>query len=125
MNKLIYLSIATCLIITGCASTSEPVVYDSSHSRAYNIAQAGGLYDVKDKKVPRADYESLSFISDSAENTLLFTSSAGLGMNLSEDFGVGLLKAALGLLCETASWLGCLNLRQNRQRRLRSSYSIW
>ncbi|WP_076589049.1 hypothetical protein [Vibrio ostreicida] len=95
MNKLIYLSIATCLIITGCASTSEPVVYDSSHSRAYNIAQAGGLYDVKDKKVPRADYESLSFAGDAAANTLLFTSSAGLGMSLSEGFGIGLLTAAL------------------------------
>ncbi|EHD0101828.1 hypothetical protein WB897_003986 [Vibrio vulnificus] len=95
MNKLIYLSIATCLAITGCASTSEPVVYDSSHSRAYNIAQAGGLYDVKDKKVPRADYESLSFVGDAAANTLLFTSSAGLGMSLSEGFGIGLLTAAL------------------------------
>ncbi|MCA0762409.1 hypothetical protein [Vibrio vulnificus] len=95
MNKLIYLSIATCLAITGCASTSEPVVYDSSHSRAYNIAQAGGLYDVKDKKVLRADYESLSFAGNAAANTLLFTSSAGLGMSLSEGFGIGLLTAAL------------------------------
>ncbi|EHK9070988.1 hypothetical protein QUN95_003064 [Vibrio parahaemolyticus] len=95
MNKLIYLSIATCLTITGCTSTSEPVVYDSSHSRAYNIAQAGDLYDVKDKKVPRADYESLSFAGDAAANTLLFTSSAGLGMSLSEGFGIGLLTAAL------------------------------
>lgn len=95
MNKLIYLSIAISLVITGCASTSEPVVYDSSHSRAYNIAQAGGLYDVKDKKVPRADYESLSFAGDATANTLLFTSSAGLGMSLSEGFGIGLLTAAL------------------------------
>ncbi|HEM6843088.1 TPA: hypothetical protein U2I35_003746 [Providencia stuartii] len=95
MNKLIYLSIVTCLAITGCASTSEPVVYDSSHSRAYNIAQAGGLYDVTDKKVLRADYESLSFAGNAAANTLLFTSSAGLGMSLSEGFGIGLLTAAL------------------------------
>lgn len=95
MNKLICLSIATCLTITGCASTSEPVVYDSSHSRAYNIAQAGGLYDVKDKKIPRAAYESLSLVGDATTNTLLFTSSAGLGLSLSKGLGFGLLSALI------------------------------
>ncbi|EMM9642999.1 hypothetical protein ABN057_16120 [Providencia alcalifaciens] len=96
MNKFFgAIAVTTCLAITGCASTSDPVVYDSSHSRAYNIAQAGGLYDVKDKIVPRADYESLSFAGDAAANTLLFTSSAGLGMSLSEGIGIGLLTAAL------------------------------
>lgn len=95
MNKLIYLSIATCLAITGCASTSEPVVYDSSHSRAYNIAQAGGLYDVKDNKIPRADYESLSLVGDATTNMLLFTSSSGLGLSLSKGLGFGLLSALI------------------------------
>ncbi|ELA4930585.1 hypothetical protein RFS42_002326 [Vibrio vulnificus] len=96
MNKFLgAIAVTACLAMIGCASTSEPVVYDISHSRAYSIAQAGGLYDVKDKKVPRADYESLSFAGDAAANTLLFTSSAGLGMSLSEGFGVGLLAAVL------------------------------
>ncbi|MBE4578250.1 hypothetical protein BOO30_11025 [Vibrio navarrensis] len=97
-GKLIGLGVSVMsLIMTGCASTSQPVSYDESHSRAYNIAQAGGLYEVKDKYVPRENYESLQFIGDSATNALLFNSSIGTGLDLTTSLGLGVLMSAIEL----------------------------
>ncbi|NMS37377.1 hypothetical protein HKA98_00960, partial [Vibrio parahaemolyticus] len=78
-----------------CATTSTPATYDNTHSRAFNIAQAGGLYEVKDRIVSRAEYESLEFTGNTATNTLLFTSSLGANMDLSSGLGLGLLTSVL------------------------------
>lgn len=89
-HKLIPSLITVALLATGCASTSEPLSYNDKKSRALNIAQAGGIYDASDRIVPRANYENLQLAGNTLSNTLLFTSSAGAGLNLSEGFGVGL-----------------------------------
>ncbi len=68
---------------------------DESHSRAYNIAQAGGLYDVSDKYVPRENYESLQFAGSAATNSLLFTSSFGANLDLTSGLGLGLVTSLL------------------------------
>lgn len=40
-------------IISGCASVSAPYEYQEGHSKAYNIARAGGLVqDIEDTEVP-------------------------------------------------------------------------
>ena len=95
-GKLIGLGVSIMsVIMTGCASTSQPVSYDESHSRAYNIAQAGGLYDVSDKYVPRENYESLQFAGSAATNSLLFTSSFGANLDLTSGLGLGLVTSFL------------------------------
>ncbi len=49
--------------LSGCASTSsyEPAAYKTNHSRAYNIAEAGGLVTgIQDASVPRDKLERLT-----------------------------------------------------------------
>ena len=95
INQLAILLATTPILMTGCATTSTPATYDNTHSRAFNIAQAGGLYEVKDRPVPRSEYESLKFTGNTATNTLLFTSSLGANMDLGAVLGRGLLTSVL------------------------------
>ncbi|EIC9815894.1 hypothetical protein LA020_003598 [Vibrio alginolyticus] len=91
MNHKLILSLFTAaLLATGCASTSEPLSYNNDKSRALNIAQAGGVYDASDRIVHRANYEGLQFAGNTMNKTLLFTSSAGAGLDLVDGFGTGL-----------------------------------
>ncbi|WP_234813279.1 lipoprotein [Candidatus Hamiltonella defensa] len=48
--------------LSGCSSTRyEPSTYSSNHSRAYNIAEAGGLVTgIQDASVPRDKLERLT-----------------------------------------------------------------
>lgn len=78
----------------GCA-TMKPAEYDPGHSRAYNIARAGGLHQVKDRTIPRADYEALNAAVDATANTLSLTSSHGLGLSLGKGLAAGVLLTAL------------------------------
>ncbi|EGQ8902390.1 hypothetical protein JKP10_18080 [Vibrio vulnificus] len=94
-NLLSTTLMSACIVLVGCATTSTPATYDNTHSRAFNIAQAGGLYEVKDRIVPRAEYESLEFTGNTATNTLLFTSSLGANIDLGAGLGVGLLTSVL------------------------------
>lgn len=95
INQLAMLLATAPILLTGCATTSTPATYDNTHSKAFNIAQAGGLYEVKDRPVPRSEYESLKFTGNTATNTLLFTSSLGANMDLGAGLGMGLLTSVL------------------------------
>lgn len=96
------------ILLTGCASTSTPIQYDNSHSRAHNIAHAGGLYQTEDKVIPMKDFEAFKLAKTAAGNTLLFTSSVGAGLELNEGLGLGHCWSSLIPLHETALLLGCL-----------------
>jgi hypothetical protein len=70
--------------------------FQKDHSRAYNLAQAAGLYDAKDYTLPKDQRDGL--ISDSWEatsNTLLFHSSHGLGLNWGSSIGLGVASLLL------------------------------
>ncbi|WP_432464100.1 hypothetical protein [Agarivorans sp. QJM3NY_33] len=95
INQLAMLLATTPILMTGCATTSTSAAYDKTHSKAFNIAQAGGLYEVKDRIVPRTEYESLIFTGNTTTNTLLFTSSLGANMDLGAGLGMGLLTSVL------------------------------
>ncbi|MFV7516703.1 hypothetical protein [Enterobacter kobei] len=65
MNKILIATTALCVTaLSGCASTSaryEPVAYRTDHSRAFNIAEAGGLKTgIQDASVPRDQLERLT-----------------------------------------------------------------
>ncbi|MDW1980918.1 hypothetical protein [Vibrio sp. Vb0304] len=94
-NLLSTTLMSACIVLVGCATTSNPSVYDEGHSKAFNIAQAGGLYGVKDHIIPREEYESLKLTTSTAINTQLFTSSLGANMDLSSGLGLGLLTSVL------------------------------
>lgn len=81
--------------LSGCATTPKPVAYQEKHSRAYNIAQAGGLSEVKDQVVPRADFEALQTAGNVTADTLALTSSAGLGLGFGPGFALALVNSAI------------------------------
>ncbi|EHK5086736.1 hypothetical protein I2706_004164 [Vibrio alginolyticus] len=83
------------ILLTGCASTSTPIQYDNSHSRAHNIAHAGGLYQTEDKVIPMKDFEAFKLAKAAVGNTLLLTPSVGAGLELSEGLSLGLLTSLL------------------------------
>ncbi|MDC4169447.1 hypothetical protein LDP52_11970 [Photobacterium damselae] len=94
-NLLSTTLMSACIVLVGCATTSNPSVYDEGHSKAFNIAQAGGLYEVNDHIIPREEYESLKLTTSTATNTLLINSSLGANMDLSSGLGLGLLTSVL------------------------------
>lgn len=64
MKKALITTVALAVAaLSGCASTSsyEPTAYKTNHSRAYNIAEAGGLVTgIQDASVPRDKLERLT-----------------------------------------------------------------
>ncbi|WP_431623116.1 hypothetical protein [Enterobacter cloacae] len=64
MKKALITTVALAVAaLSGCASTSsyEPTAYKTNHSRAYNIAEAGGLVtSIQDASVPRDKLERLT-----------------------------------------------------------------
>ncbi len=93
--KARFTQLSLLILLTGCASTSTPIQYDNSHSRAHNIAHAGGLYQTEDKIIPMKDFEAFKLAKTAAGNTLLLTSSVGARLELSEGLGLGLLTSLL------------------------------
>ncbi|MBJ7556980.1 hypothetical protein [Marinomonas spartinae] len=62
MKKALITTVAVAAL-SGCASTSsyEPTAYKTNHSRAYNIAEAGGLVTgIQDASVPRDKLERIT-----------------------------------------------------------------
>ncbi|ELF6482491.1 hypothetical protein ACOIPL_004162 [Vibrio fluvialis] len=88
LKQVIALSLAG--LMAGCASTVNNT-YQTNHSRAYNLARAGGLYDAKDYSISKAQRESLiSQGWDASGSALLFNSSKGLGLGWNQSLGFGL-----------------------------------
>lgn len=92
MIKKLTAFIAGAALISGCATTQTSYQYKEEHSRAYNLAKAGGLYDAKDYSIPLDQRDSLGW--DATSNTILFNSGSGLGLNWGASLGLGLLTSA-------------------------------
>lgn len=65
MKKALITTVALAVAaLSGCVSTSsnyEPSYYKANHSRAYNIAEAGGLVTgIQDASVPRDKLERMT-----------------------------------------------------------------
>ncbi|MCX2835179.1 hypothetical protein [Microbulbifer thermotolerans] len=83
-------------LASGCATMISNYQYKEDHSRAYNLAKAGGLYDAKDYDIPRDQRDGIiSKGWDIAGDTLLFNSRHGLGLGLNKSLGLGLLSSAI------------------------------
>lgn len=82
--------------LCGCTSTHyEPPTYDSKHSRAYNIAEAGGLVTgIQDATVPRDKLERLT-------DTKTFGTAYALSGYISPQFG---MTSWQGGLLNLANW---------------------
>lgn len=93
--KARFTQLSLLILLTGCASTSSPIQYDNSQSRAHNIAHAGGLYQTEDKVIPMRDFEAFKLAKAAAGNTLLLTYSVGVGLELSEGLDLSLLTSLL------------------------------
>lgn len=96
MKKLTTIIVATGLgLASGCATTANSYQYKKDYSRAYNLAQAGGLHDAKDYEVPRDQRDRLTSKSlDATSNALLFNSGNGFGLDWGKSLGFGLLTTA-------------------------------
>lgn len=61
MEKSHVISLLSAFVLFGCASTNEPITYNHEHSRALNIAHAGGLYTgLSDKEYPKGQMPDLT-----------------------------------------------------------------
>lgn len=77
--------------MAGCATTTK---YSADNSRAYNLAQAGGLYKARDTALGDDEYSSaMNNITNAFSDAALFNSSAGLGLSGGASLGLGLAGA--------------------------------
>ncbi|PXX95838.1 hypothetical protein [Halomonas sp. LBP4] len=80
--------------IAGCATTATTTRYSEDNSRAYNLAQAGGLYKARDTALGDEEYSSaMTNITNAFSDAALFNSSAGLGLSGGTSLGLGLAGA--------------------------------
>lgn len=80
--------------LAGCAATTSTAPYKADASRAYNVAQAGGLYKARDTALDDDEYSSaMSNISQAFGDAALFNSSAGMGLSGGASLGLGLAGA--------------------------------
>jgi len=87
------LAAITLLTLTACATTpGGPVEYSASHSRAYNLAQAGGITDARDV---RREHLSENDLYNLANNTGLLMSSNGASWSGGQALSASLLLSAL------------------------------
>lgn len=94
MKRLTVIILATGLA-SGCATTTNSYQYNEEHSRAYNLAKAGGLYDARDYDIPKDQRSSvISKGQNVTSDTLLFNSGRGLGLDWGKSLGLGLLTSA-------------------------------
>ncbi|TDX26793.1 hypothetical protein DFO67_11558 [Modicisalibacter xianhensis] len=83
-------------VLAGCASVSPTAnvnrQYDPEASRAYNLAQAAGMYKVRDTELGDAQYsDAMSNLQRGMSDAMLFNSSTGLGLSWGKSLGLGLL----------------------------------
>lgn len=79
--------------MAGCATTAT-TKYSEDNSRAYNLAQAGGLYKARDTALGEEEYSSaMSNITNAFSDAALFNSSAGMGLSGGASLGLGLAGA--------------------------------
>lgn len=79
--------------MAGCATTTT-TTYSEDNSRAYNLAQAGGLYQARDTALGDEEYSSaMSNITNAFSDAALFNSSAGMGLSGGASLGLGLAGA--------------------------------
>ncbi len=99
MKKLTTIIVATGLwLASGCAMTPKSYQYKADHSRAYNLAQAGGIQEAKDYDVPNDQRDSLTSKGlDTTSNALLFNSGSGFGLDWGKSLGLGLLASTFAL----------------------------
>lgn len=57
MKNFIF-SVAACATLTAC--TVPPREFDESHSMAWNVARAGGIYDIQDKELSVEDFNRIN-----------------------------------------------------------------
>lgn len=92
MKKALITTVALAVAaLSGCASTSsyKPPAYKTNHSRAYNIAEAGGLVTgIQDAYVPRDKLERLT-------DTKTFGAAYALSGYISPRFGMTALQGGL------------------------------
>ena len=82
MTKKLTVIILAAGLASGCATTTSSYQYKGDHSRAYNLAQAGGLYDARDYDIPRDQRDGvMSKGWDVTGDALLFNSGHGLGLD--------------------------------------------
>lgn len=80
--------------MAGCATTTTTARYSEDNSRAYNLAQAGGLYKARDTALGDEEYSSaMSNITNAFSDAALFNSSAGMGLSGGASLGLGLAGA--------------------------------
>lgn len=95
MTKKLTAIILAAGLASGCATTTNNYQYKGDHSRAYNLAQAGGLYDARDYDIPRDQRDGvISKGWDVTGDALLFNSGHGLGLDWGKSLGLGLLTSA-------------------------------
>ncbi|WP_286902675.1 hypothetical protein [Vreelandella sedimenti] len=81
-------------ILSGCSisPTYDQRFDPENHSRAYNLAQAGNLWKVQDRKVDQQDYTAaMANLSDAFGTTLLVNNDVALGLDWGTSLGIGLL----------------------------------
>lgn len=75
---------------------TDDIGYSEDHSRAYNLARAGGLYQARDRAVSADEYAvATSTVSDAFSASLALSSSHGLGLSSGGGIGLGLASALL------------------------------
>ncbi|MFY0991027.1 hypothetical protein [Halomonas sp. C05BenzN] len=80
--------------MAGCATTTTTARYSEDNSRAYNLAQAGGLHKARDTALGDDEYSSaMTNITNAFSDAALFNSSAGLGLSGGASLGLGLAGA--------------------------------
>lgn len=84
-------------LLSGCAyKPSGDFRYDEDNSRAYNLAQAGGLHKARDTTLEEQEYKSmLSDMTNGAGIALSLSNSAGLGLSGGASLGIGIASALL------------------------------
>lgn len=89
-----YALTAALLALTGCVTTgtTSPSAYDSSRSRAYNLAQAAGISDARDTERRHLSENEIYKI---ASNTDLFMWDRGANWSAGQALGASLLFSAL------------------------------
>lgn len=87
-------AIAMVSMLAGCAATSMSPAdrrYSEDNSRAYNLAQAGGLVNARDTKLGEAEYQQLTAdMARGMSDAAFFASPTGMGLSSGASIGLGL-----------------------------------
>lgn len=90
---------AVASLLAGCATTSTSTAdrrYSEDNSRAYNLAQAGGLRDARDTALGDAEYSALGRdLGRGVGDAAFFASPTGLGLSSGASIGLGLASSLL------------------------------